>query len=143
MNDTDKRRVEQLRMEPLANLLDKKLNELAPEVTLSDISRDMGFATPNYLSMIRKGKSKMALTRVEEFARYLNIDAKELFLVALRQHHSDDVISLMQQAFSELTDQERAILEVARANLVPGENLTKSTKDKLATVFRNNKPAAR
>lgn len=81
----------------------------------------------------------MALTRVAEIAEHLEVDVKELFMMALRQHFPNDVIALMRYVFnSELTEAEAEILELAREHLDTSKKLTDSTREKLVEVFRDN-----
>ena len=126
----------------LAEIVDRRLTELSGDTSLSEIARQMGLATPNYISMIRLGKAKMSLNRVEDFAKHLRLDERMLFRAALQQYYDDDVLRLMELTFNDrMTDTEAKILEIARANMDIQQPMSKDTRDAIAEAFKTNKPA--
>lgn len=73
--------------EPLASLIDRHL--AASDKTLHRIAKECGFPMPNVLSMIRKGQTKVPLTRIPALARSLGLDERALFEIAAREYQSE------------------------------------------------------
>ncbi len=73
--------------EPLATLLDRYL--AASQKPLRRIAKEAGFAMPNMLSMIRKGQTKVPLTRIPALAHSLGLDERALFEAALREYQPE------------------------------------------------------
>lgn len=73
--------------EPLASLLDRSM--AASDKTLHQIGEECGFQKSNILSMIRKGLTKMPLSRIPALARALGLDERELFEIAIMEYQPD------------------------------------------------------
>ena len=73
--------------EPLASLLDRHL--AASHKPLHRIAKECGFPMPNVLSMIRKGQTKVPLTRIPALARSLDLDERALFEIAVQEYQPD------------------------------------------------------
>lgn len=136
----EKGKVIQMRKdETLASLIETRIMELASSKTQTEIAEQMGFPSSNFLAMVKKGRSKLALNRIEDMARILDMDFKKLFEAALRQYYSEDVIALMRRTFSEAeTEEEHDLLEMARRHMGSGYRLSNDTRRKLAEIFRDN-----
>ena len=70
--------------EPLASLLDRHM--ATSDKPLYRIAKECGFGQPNVLSMIRKGQTKVPLTRIPALARSLELDERALFEAAVREY---------------------------------------------------------
>ena len=70
--------------EPLASLLDRSM--AASDKPLHHIARECGFPKSNVLSMIRKGHTKVPLTRIPALARALDLDERALFERAVQEY---------------------------------------------------------
>lgn len=120
-------------LEVLANREDFQKNQ-------TEIAIELGFASPNFLTMIKKGKSKMPLHRVSDLANLLGMDFDTLFLAALRQYYDEDTIAQMQRAFlGNMSVPEVELLDLARTQ-TNGHILTPETKRKIAEALRENNP---
>ncbi len=73
--------------EPLAALLDRHL--AASDKPLHRIAKECGFPMPNVLSMIRKGQTKVPLTRIPALARSLDLDERALFQIAAQEYQPE------------------------------------------------------
>ena len=69
----------------LAQYLERRILELKPRKTQSEIAAQAGFVNPNMITMIKQGKSKAALDRVPALARALEVDPAYLMRLALEQ----------------------------------------------------------
>lgn len=73
--------------EPLAAMLNQQIAHSGK--TLHQIAAECGFPTPNVLSMIRKGQTKMPLTRIPALASCLGLDQRQLLEAALKEYQPD------------------------------------------------------
>jgi transcriptional regulator with XRE-family HTH domain len=63
------------------------LNVYTGTKTQTEIAKAVGFNSPNMLSMIKTGKTKLPLKRVAALSRELSIPIEELFLLVLDQNY--------------------------------------------------------
>jgi hypothetical protein len=85
------------------NLSNRSLNDLAAEV---------GYESGNALTLIKSGRSKIALNRVRPLGRALGIDDSLLYQLALRDQFPDIWENLQQMGTKNLvSDTERELLE--------------------------------
>ncbi len=79
----------------LARFVSKQIEKHQHRLTQREIAHRAGFKNANILSMIKDGRVKMPLERVPALAAALECDVTELGLLALRQHYSDDLVTLI------------------------------------------------
>lgn len=128
------------KVETLAQILDQRLGEISATKSQSEVSREMGFPTPNFLSMIKKGRSKLALGRVGHLAEALDMDLDRLFIAALRQYYDEETIALMEKAFGgPISKGEREILDIARAHGDMRKGLTGEARQAIASALTHDK----
>jgi len=80
-----------------------------------DISREAGFSTPNNISMIKDGITKLPINRIPSIAKALNIDPVHLLRMTMREY-MPETWSVIETVFGQslMTDNERNLLEVVR-----------------------------
>ena len=69
----------------LARFVERRVLELKPKKTQREIAITAGFQSPNMLTMIKQGRSKLALDRVAALALALDVDPKYLLRLAMAQ----------------------------------------------------------
>ena len=127
--------------ETLAEIVDRRLAEISHTKTQTDVAREMGFPTPNFMTMVKKGKSKMALNRIGDLADALDMDFHVLFIAALRQYYDDEVITLMRRAFSgAVTKSEHDLLDLARSHTDMQKGLSNDTRKRIVAALKDNQP---
>lgn len=112
-----------------------KLNHLKNQ---SEISKQAGFRTPNVLSMIKTGESRLPLDRVVALAKALECDPALLFKLALEQQGVEHTREAVDQIFRGIvTENEAAWLQVIRdASRNSDPPLTGRTERALRAIFR-------
>lgn len=55
----------------------------------AQISKQIGFENPNMITMIKQGRTKLPLDRIEAFSYALPVDRYELLDLAMREYHPD------------------------------------------------------
>ena len=142
--------LKQRKEETLAEILDRRLGEISNVKSQAEVAREMGFPTPNFLSMIKKGKSKLALGRIGLLAEALEMELDTLFIAALRQYYEEDVIDLMRRTFAgpdsgpdteAITKSERDLLDLARTHGDMQKGLSSATRQKIAEALTDSQPA--
>jgi len=99
----------------LVAFLTKRILELRPMKTQAQIATEAGFVNVNMLAMIKSGASKLALDRVANLARALDVDRGRLFLLALEQNIGEPATRALMGTFLVATDNERAWVEALRS----------------------------
>ena len=70
---------------PLSKFLEARVLELKFEKTQGEIAEEAGFISPNMLSMLKKGSTKLPIDRVPALAKALECDPALLLRLALEQ----------------------------------------------------------
>ena len=71
-------------LSPTARLIARRIEDLAPEVTQSELARKMGFNKPNMLSMIKTGRADVPFAKIPEIAKALDLDPALLLRTFLK-----------------------------------------------------------
>lgn len=82
----------------VAQFISDRIEELRPRFSQTEISKTAGFPSPNMLSMIKDGKAKMPMDRVQGLAKALGCDVATLTRLALRQFYDQPVLDLIVKA---------------------------------------------
>jgi hypothetical protein len=85
-----------------------------------DIAREAGFAKPNIISMIKKGDTKLPITKVAPMARALGVDPIHLFKLVMQEYQPDTWAALEEDILKQpvVTANEFEIIEVIRKSNV-------------------------
>lgn len=80
--------------------------------TQKEIAKDAGFASPNILSMMKTGETKVPINRIPSLSQALGIAPGEFINVALREYHPDLHSVLIEHFGFGLSLEERILLEI-------------------------------
>jgi hypothetical protein len=128
----------------LAALIRTRLEDIAHYKSQGEVSDEIGFATRNVVTILKKGVMKLSLDKVEATAKALDLPLEAVMLPALRQYYSQDVINAIRDALdSTITKTERDVIALVREALAPGERLSFETREKIkAALAENQAPVA-
>lgn len=82
--------------------------------TQSAIAREMGYASPNMITMIKNGVSKMPLAKVLEFCQATGADPQRLTNLCLQEYYPEVVQILKAVKTAIVTEDESDILALLR-----------------------------
>lgn len=109
--------------------------------TLTEISAEAGFENPNFLSMVRKGKSKLPIRRVPALADALEVPQQELLQRCLEAYYPEvhSILRSLLPAY-ELTPDEirflRGYRELKEQGIYDSEGRLVRAKDRKARRSR-------
>ncbi|BBI61796.1 helix-turn-helix domain-containing protein [Vreelandella sulfidaeris] len=98
----------------------KKIEEFITErqldlgLTNQDIATGIGYANQNVISMIKKGRTKLPIDKVEKLARVLSVDESKLMRMALNEYMPDTLKVIERCLGATVTKNELALLEIWR-----------------------------
>lgn len=99
----------------LAKYLEKRVLELRPRKSQTQIAGEAGFINPNMITMLKNGASKLPLDRVSSLAAALECDPRMLFNLALQQLGGDTTVRAIEEIFGVVvTKNEVAWIEEIR-----------------------------
>jgi transcriptional regulator with XRE-family HTH domain len=99
----------------LAQYVERRILELKPRKTQSEIAAQAGFINPNMITMIKQGSSKAALDRIPALARALECDPAYLMRLALEQAVGQTAAAAVTEIFgTPVTANERGWVEAIR-----------------------------
>lgn len=106
------------------------------QLTQRQIADIAGFKNQNIITMIKQGESKLPLDRVAGMAKALDTDPYQLFVMALEQFYSPEVLAEMLRIIPPApTPAEREVLEIIREAGKHGKSLTKERLDAIRELF--------
>ncbi|APH73395.1 transcriptional regulator [Aquibium oceanicum] len=120
-----------------AKYIDRRVLELSARKTQNHIAMEAGFKTPNVLSMLKTGTSKVPLDRVPALAKALECDPRHLCMLALEQLGGSMTISAIDEIFGTIvTENEVVWLEELRdASDGADPRLTQRARAALRAIF--------
>jgi transcriptional regulator with XRE-family HTH domain len=113
----------------IAKFLDKRIYELSHRKSQRDIAREIGFANDNVISMLKSGRIKVPLHRVVGIAKALEVDPRELFVLALTQNANEKDRAVFREIVGEFSENEQEIIGAIRKS-------SNGADPKLSAVFR-------
>ncbi len=66
--------------------------------TQAEVARDVGFSSPNIVSMLKTGKTKVPLNRVPALADTLEVPPQQLLLLCLRGYEPE-LMAILEEVF--------------------------------------------
>lgn len=109
---------------------------LSPK-TQTEIAREMGFSTPNLITMIKKGAVKLPMAQVMPMAKALGIDPLHLYKMAMQEYYPESwamVETMLRQPV--LTANELTLIDVIRQSPVINPKIrTQEERDRLLAVI--------
>jgi len=121
----------------LSDFLSKRIQELQSRKSQQEIANQAGFANANFVSMLKSGRSKLALDRVPAMAKALDVDPAYLFRLALNQFFDEEALKTLMPLFNHaISKNEAAIInEIREASGNSDPSLTFEIKDGLFDLF--------
>jgi transcriptional regulator with XRE-family HTH domain len=121
----------------LAQYVERRILELKPRKTQSEIAAQAGFINPNVITMIKQGKTKAALDRIPALARALECDPAFLMRLALEQAVGQTAAAAVTEIFgTPVTANERGWIEAIREASDNGDpRLTSRAQAAINAIF--------
>ncbi|MBS0126550.1 helix-turn-helix transcriptional regulator [Thetidibacter halocola] len=121
----------------LAKFIDRRILELAPRKSQRDIALEAGFKTPNVVSMIKSGATKLPLDRVPAMAAALEVDPRHLFNLALEQVGLETTLKATRDIFNVIVTQNEAawLEEIRDASDHTDPRLTQRARAAIRGIF--------
>ena len=109
----------------LATFIATRVLQLKPKPQM-DIAKEAGFVSPNVVSMLKSGATKLPLDRVLALAKALECDPRCLFLLAIQQQGYETEQAAIAQIFGKIVTENEAkwIQEIRNASGNTDPNLT-------------------
>lgn len=121
----------------LARFVSQRILELKPRKSQAEIAEIAGFTSPNFLSMVKSGASKLALDRVPDLAKALECDAAYLLRLALEQAEGSTAAAAIFQIVGDpVSENERLwIAEIRDASGDTDPRPTSRSRNQLRAIF--------
>ena len=121
----------------LAQFLDRRILELKPKRSQAEIAEIAGFATPNVISMLKSGATKVPIDRVPKLAVALECDPAYLLRLALEQAEGSTAATAIFEIIGDpISENERAwIAEIRDASGDTDPRLTTRSRSQLRAIF--------
>lgn len=121
----------------LARFVSQRILELKPKRSQVEIAEIAGFTSPNFLSMVKSGTSKLALDRVPDLAKALECDAAYLLRLALEQAEGSTAAKAIYEIIGDpISENERAWLaEIRDASGDTDPRPTARARTQLRAIF--------
>jgi len=104
---------------PTANMLAKSIED--SDLTQREIAAHAGFNSPNIVSMLKTGETRVPLNRIPALARTLGMNEREFLLVAIAEYHPGVHEVLVDVLGLPLSDAEIAVVVMFRMAGLRGE----------------------
>lgn len=88
--------------------------QLDLDLTNQDIATRIGYANPNVISMIKKGRTKLPVDKVIKMADALGVDRARLMRLVMTEYMPDAYEAIVKCIGEPITQNERVVLEVWR-----------------------------
>ncbi|WP_368372984.1 XRE family transcriptional regulator [Roseovarius sp. THAF8] len=123
----------------MANYVERRVLELKPTKSQAEIAAQAGYTSPNMITMIKQGSSKVALDRVPALALALEADPAFVMRLALEQSIGRAAAAAVIEIFgAPITANERGWIEAIReASDNSDPRLTSRSKVSVNAIFRS------
>jgi transcriptional regulator with XRE-family HTH domain len=122
----------------LAKFVEDRVEELKGTKLQSEIAREAGYKSPNMITMIKQGNAKVAIDRVPDLSKALDVDPAQLLRLALAQFYTDETVAVLTSSFKKgmMTQNETKILSAIRAASNDSDPaLTPDLEEKIQRLF--------
>ncbi|WP_138422355.1 helix-turn-helix domain-containing protein [Maritimibacter alexandrii] len=121
----------------LAKFVERRVLELKSKKTQADIAAQAGYVNQNMITMIKQGRSKVALDRIPALAGALECDSAYLMRLALEQAIGGTAAATLIEVFGDpVTANEQAWLrEIRSASGHADPRLTARSQAALRAIF--------
>lgn len=79
----------------LAKYVGDRLEELKGTKTQTEVANEVGYKTPNVITMMKNGSFKLAIDKVEAMAKALDVEPKFLLRLALEQFYEPATVRML------------------------------------------------
>lgn len=121
----------------LAQFLEMRILELKPKRSQAEIAEIAGFTSPNMMSMLKSGSTKLAIDRVPALAKALECDPGYLLRLSLEQAEgataATAIFDILGPAISE--NERQWIAEIRDASGDTDPRLTSRARVQLRAIF--------
>lgn len=121
----------------LAQFLSRRIRELRGIKTQAEISEQTGFTTPNIISMLKNGDTKLPIDRVPQMAKALEVDPGFLLRLTIEQIYDETTARAVDEIIgTPISANERQwIDEIRDASGDSDPRLTARSRAALRTIF--------
>lgn len=121
----------------LARFLDQRILEMKPKRSQAEIAEIAGFTSPNVVSMLKSGATKLPLDRVPKLAEALEVDPAYLLRLALEQAEGSTAAAAIFAIVGEPVSQNERlwIAEIRDASGDTDPRLTGRARTQLRAIF--------
>jgi DNA-binding Xre family transcriptional regulator len=122
----------------LTRFLQKRILEIRPQKSQTEIAIEAGFTNTNMMSLIKSGKSKLPFDRVPALALALDCDPKLLFRLALEQSGGETIRKAIDEVFGTIVSQNEVawLEEIRDASDHHDPRLTNRARTTIRGIFR-------
>jgi transcriptional regulator with XRE-family HTH domain len=105
--------------------------------TQLEIAHECGFTNANVITMIKQGKSKLPLTRVDALAKALDVDVVYLLSLTMREYEPELWKIIEQKVLHQpvMTATEVELVGLAKEAGLSQRKLTSSQREKIAALL--------
>lgn len=99
----------------VASFIAERINN-SPK-TQSQIAKEVGFNTPNIVSMVKSGTARLPINKVPSMARALETDPVDLLILCLKEYQPENWEAIEPLLDLSLTSDERRFIHTLRASV--------------------------
>ena len=85
---------------PIAAFIDKRIEEISGVRNQAEIANIVGYQNQNMVTMVKQGKTKVAIDRVRAWSKALDTDFANLMNLALEQFYETSTIRDIEEALA-------------------------------------------
>jgi transcriptional regulator with XRE-family HTH domain len=110
-------------------------------LTQKEVSEFVGFKTPNLVTMIKQGSTKLPVDKIPKFAKILEIDPVRLFKMAFMEYDEPGYNAIVEVMGEPVTKTEREVLKllerIAPSNDIESPMEIKGYLEKIEAALTN------
>lgn len=121
----------------LPQFLDRRILELKPRKSQREIALEAGFRSTNFLAMLKRGDSKLAIDRVPALAIALGVDPRLLLRLTLEQEGLETTKGAIDEIIGTIVSQNEIdwLSEIREASGHSDPRLTSRLRTPLRAIF--------
>ncbi|WAR43528.1 helix-turn-helix domain-containing protein [Methylomonas rapida] len=104
-----------------------------------EIAEMCGFNTPNIITMLKQGSTKVPVEKIPALAKALDIDRVEFFELVMKNYRPKEYEVIVEIFGEPISDAERAIIKLLRQVIPAGQlvNNTNHYRNKIREALEN------
>ncbi|WP_431064792.1 XRE family transcriptional regulator [Methylotuvimicrobium sp.] len=121
----------------VADFLEKVINQST--YSQKEIADMAGFNSPNIITMLKQGLTKVPVERIPALARVLDIDRVEFFELVMKSYRPKEYAVIVEIFGDPISDAERRIIRLLREVIPDGQlvNNTNHYRNKIRAALEN------